>query len=231
MAKARHGDPGRKPEEELAEIADDMEEVDAVSVDDELGAEGDEESMLEAQGDLETQGEIEDTEQAEAAATGEWQGEAEGRRQGATVADFMTPDPRTVTPETSIEEAARLFAMLDSGALPVVESDEDQTPIGMVTDRDIVTRILAHGDNPFDLTVADCMTTPALTIGIDDDVEDAVRIFEQSQVRRAIVVDDDGQCCGILAQADLAFAVDDELVAEMLRAVSRPSEEPAHIPG
>lgn len=150
---------------------------------------------------------------------------------GNTIREIMTAEPRTVTPDTSIEEAARLFAELDSGALPVVESRDDLTPIGMLTDRDIVTRVLAYGENPLELTVADCMTAPAVTVGLDDDVEDAVRILEQAQVRRAIVVDDNGECCGVIAQADLAFVIDDALAAELVRAISQPSYEEARIPG
>lgn len=217
MAKARQGNPQRDPREELAEIADDME---SVTVSDEI-ARGSEYEKLGA-ADAEVEGDSASGPERDEART------AQGS-EGHKVADVMTPEPRTVTPETSIEEAARLFAELDSGALPVVESEVELIPVGMVTDRDIVTRVLAYGENPLELTVADCMTTPALTIGMDDDVDDAVRIFEQAQVRRAIVVDDEGRCCGIVSQADLAFAVDDALAAEMVRAVSIPSEEEAHL--
>lgn len=228
MAKARQGNPQRNPEEELSEIADDME---SVTPEDEMRAGSTYEMQEDLDEETEEGGALEASmSDGDASATEEGGRATGGRQRGQTVADCMTPEPRTVTPETSIEDAAMLFAEVDSGALPVVESEDDLTPIGMITDRDIVTRVLAHGEDPFDLTVADCMTTPALTIGQDDDVEDAVRMLEQAQVRRAIVVDDEGQCCGIVAQADLAFAVDDALAAEMLRAISRPTEEEARIP-
>mgnify|MGYP006203696881 CR=1 FL=1 len=57
-----------------------------------------------------------------------------------------------------------------------------------------------------------------------------MHIFEQAQVRRAIVVDDEGRCCGVISQADLAFVVDDALAAELIRAVSQPSYEEARMP-
>lgn len=218
MAKATQGDPNRDPREALAEVADDMEEVSASDEGNgEIEAEGEEGDAVEASGDGVTTN----------------ASSSEGSDRGAAgnrIRDIMTAEPRTVTPDTPIEEAARLFAELDSGALPVVESDDDLTPIGMITDRDIVTRILAHGENPLELSVADCMTAPAVTVGQDDDVEDAVRILEQAQVRRAIVVNDDGECCGVIAQADLAFVIDDALAAELVRAISQPTYEEARIP-
>ncbi len=204
---AKRGNPTLDEAAEIDEGISDMESMQAS--DEELGAERETRSAAEVPD----------------GARGAMRGGAKNR-----VADVMTREPRTITPDTPIEEAARLFAELDSGALPVVDSVDDPTPIGMLTDRDIVTRVLAEGDNPLELTVADCMTSPALTVGMDDDVEDVVHIFEQAQVRRAIVVDDAGHCCGILSQADLAFVLDDALAAEMVRAVSQPSEGEARVP-
>lgn len=153
-----------------------------------------------------------------------------GGGSGTKVSDVMTKNPAGIAVDASLHEAAKMFADLDTGALPVVEDEGDDIPIGVLTDRDIVTRALAHDDEVAHLTVRDVMTSPALTIGQDDDVEDAVHIFEQAQVRRAVVVDDDGRCCGMLAQADLAFAIDDALAAELLRAVSMPNEDASRLP-
>lgn len=154
----------------------------------------------------------------------------EQRAAGTRVADVMTPDPESIAVDASLYEAARRMAELDAGALPVVEREGEDVAIGVITDRDIVTRALAQEEDIADLTVGDVMTAPAVTVGEDDDVEDAVRIFEQAQVRRAVVVDDEGRCCGMLAQADLAFAVDDALAAELLRAISESNEEAARLP-
>lgn len=176
--------------------------------------------------------ESEERRSAKSTSTGEE--EAEERSQagagGTKVSDVMTKNPVGIAVDASLHEAAKLFADLDTGALPVVEDEGDDIPIGVLTDRDIVTRAFAHDDEVGHLTVRDVMTSPALTIGQDDDVEDAVHIFEQAQVRRAVVVDDEGRCCGMLAQADLAFAVDDALAAELVRAVSMPNEDASRLP-
>src|SRR5687768_11839838 len=80
------------------------------------------------------------------------------------VKDVMTPDPACCISETALQEVAQLMVDHDCGEIPVVDSKETNRPIGVITDRDIVCRAVAQGLNPLDLTVADCMTTPCVTV-------------------------------------------------------------------
>src|SRR6185503_2169755 len=77
--------------------------------------------------------------------------------------------------------------------------------LGVVTDRDITTRIVAQGFDPNDKTAADCMSTPVHTLPLDASLEEAEMSLQEHQVRRLPVIDSsNGACCGILAQADIA---------------------------
>ena len=80
------------------------------------------------------------------------------------VKDMMTADPACCTAETSLPEVARMMVSQDCGEIPVVDNTSSKAPIGVVTDRDIVCRTVANGLNPLDLTAADCMSKPAVTV-------------------------------------------------------------------
>jgi CBS domain-containing protein len=100
--------------------------------------------------------------------------------------------------------------------------DEAGKPIGVVTDRDIVCRVIAQGKNPADLKAADCMSKSVITATPDLDVADCARLMEQYQVRRLPVVDEQGVCCGMVAQADLARKAPRETTIEVVEEVSKP---------
>jgi CBS domain-containing protein len=134
------------------------------------------------------------------------------------IEDIMSDSPVTCMKDTSLQQAAKWMVDGDCGALPVVDSDNK--PLGVITDRDITCRIVAQGKNPLELTVADAMTTPAATVYRDTDVDECVRLMEENQVRRMVVIDDDGTVCGIIAQADLARHVRPEEAAELVREIS-----------
>jgi CBS domain-containing protein len=110
----------------------------------------------------------------------------------------------------------------DCGEIPVVDSLSTMRPIGAVTDRDITCRAVAQGKNPLTMTAQECMTSPCITIHQDAGIEDCCRLMEEYKIRRVPVVDEWGRCCGIVAQADIAQAVD-EVAAEVLKQVSRPA--------
>ena len=78
--------------------------------------------------------------------------------------DLMTPDPACCTRDTPVEEVARMMAKHDCGEIPVVERNDLKRVIGVVTDRDIVTRAVAEGKNPATLNVGAVMTSPAVTV-------------------------------------------------------------------
>jgi len=136
----------------------------------------------------------------------------------------MTQDPVCCTPDTTLVEAARLMLERDCGGLPVVGDLSSRIPIGMITDRDIVTRTLAKDRDPKTMTVRDCMTTPAVTVVEETRLHDCVQLLELSQIRRVIVVDSNGACSGILAQADIALHASKHETGDLVREVSRPTE-------
>jgi CBS domain-containing protein len=139
------------------------------------------------------------------------------------IRDVMTGNPVCCTPETSIEDVARVMVECDCGAVPVVGDRFSRLPLGIITDRDIVTRAIAAGHDPMDLTARDCMTTPAVTIVEDANLRDCVQLLELSQIRRVIVVDASGGCCGIVAQADIASHASKRETGDLVQKVSQPS--------
>jgi CBS domain-containing protein len=139
------------------------------------------------------------------------------------VQEIMTPDPVCCTRETRIEDVARMMRERDCGGIPVVLNAGDRIPLGMVTDRDIIVRAVAQGQNPLGLTAGQVMTSPVVTVTTRDSLEECGRKLEENQVRRAPVVDGNGRCCGIVAQADLARRAPGSMTAEVVRSVSQPS--------
>ncbi len=127
------------------------------------------------------------------------------------------------TPETSLEVAAKLMADSGCGALPVVDHLHQRRLLGIITDRDIITRGVANGLDPVTATVGSCMSAPVVAVGDHDDVEQACRLLEAHQIRRIPVVDGTGSCCGMLAQADIARYAPARLTAHLVKEVSTPS--------
>jgi CBS domain-containing protein len=139
------------------------------------------------------------------------------------VKEVMTADPACCISETALQEVAQMMIDHDCGEIPVVESKETKLPIGVITDRDIVCRTIARGLNPLDLTVADCMTKPCVTVTPDMSVEECSRIMEENKIRRVPVVDAGGCCCGIVALADIALRAQKGVTAEVVKEVSEPT--------
>jgi CBS domain-containing protein len=134
--------------------------------------------------------------------------------------DIMSTNPASVTPETSIQEAARLMQQQDVGILPVVESTTSKRLVGLVTDRDITIRVVAEGRS--NATVRDAMTSNAKSVRADDSVKDVMKLMGSEQVRRIPVVDGDGRVVGIVAQADIVLEGDDRKAEETIEKISAP---------
>src|SRR5687767_2640919 len=118
----------------------------------------------------------------------------------------MTRNPRCVTPETSVREAARIMKEEDIGIVPVTEGDT-QRLVGVVTDRDIALRVVADGRDA-DTSVRDVMSAGRIaTRRPDDDIDSAMDTMAKEQVRRIPIVDDRGSLVGIVAQADIVLKV------------------------
>jgi CBS domain-containing protein len=115
------------------------------------------------------------------------------------VRGLMTSEVVTVEPQTSIVEAARRMIQQEKGPLPVLEGDR---PVAMVTDRDIIARVVAEGRDPNSLTVHDIATHELVTIGPDQAVEEALRLMAEHQLDRILVVEGE-RLVGIISEADI----------------------------
>lgn len=139
------------------------------------------------------------------------------------VRELMTSKPACCTPDTPLQEVARMMLRCDCGEIPVVDSRESMRPIGAITDRDITVRAIAEGRNPLDMKASDCMTQPCVTVSENASIVDCLHLLEENQIRRIPVVDARGRCCGIVSQADIARRIDHH-AAEVLKQVSQPAE-------
>jgi len=141
----------------------------------------------------------------------------------ARCGDVMTREPVSCEPADSIQRIAQLMKSEDVGALPVVESKTSRKLVGIVTDRDIVARVVAEGKTVEKATARDAMTNNPTTCREDDDVTQAVARMAERKVRRIPVVDGNGALQGIIAQADIATRVHrDTTTGELVEAISEP---------
>ena len=135
--------------------------------------------------------------------------------------EIMSPTPACCTPDTALHEVARQMVEHDCGAIPIVEETGKQV-VGIVTDRDMVTRGIAERRNPLELRAKDVMTPNIETVSEEASLEDVCNAMEQRQVRRIPVVDRNGSCVGIISQADLARKGPEGVMAEVVKEVSQP---------
>jgi CBS domain-containing protein len=135
--------------------------------------------------------------------------------------DIMTQNPRVVTPETSVQEAARLMKSEDTGVLPVVDAEGSRRLVGMITDRDIAIRVVADGMSS--AQVRDAMSTNPKSCRPDDNVKDVLQAMSDSQVRRIPIVDDGGAVVGIVSQADVVLEADGRRVEKTIEKISQPN--------
>ncbi|WP_010681373.1 CBS domain-containing protein [Acetivibrio cellulolyticus] len=116
------------------------------------------------------------------------------------VREKMTKNVGYVNPSNTVVEAAQLMQKLNVGSVPVFDQNK---VVGVVTDRDIVVRNVAHGKIPQDTKVQDVMTSQVTTVTPDMDVDEVSRIMAQQQIRRVPVIENN-QLVGILALGDMA---------------------------
>ncbi len=145
------------------------------------------------------------------------------------VKDVMTNNPACCTADTNLQEVAQMMVENDCGCIPVVENEETLKPVGVVTDRDICCRTVAEGKNPLDLTAGDVMSSPVATVTPEDSVDDCCRVMEENQVRRVPVVDQQGGCCGMVAQADVALKASEDATADVVKQVSQPAQAASRV--
>jgi CBS domain-containing protein len=134
-----------------------------------------------------------------------------------TAREIMTPDVTCIGEKESLSEAAHKMADLSVGSLPIC--GDDNRLKGMVTDRDIVVKALAHDRNPAEVTAGELAQGKPVTIGADDDAAEILRTMAQYKVRRLPVIDGH-QLVGIVAVADVARALPDRPVGDLIDAIS-----------
>jgi CBS domain-containing protein len=137
-----------------------------------------------------------------------------------SVRDEMTQDPRSIGASASVVEAARLMREQHIGSLPVTD---DEQLLGMITDRDITTRVVAEAADPKTTPVADVCSRDVISVEADKDREEALELMARHQVRRLPVVES-GRLVGIVAQADIALTENETRTGELVEAISEPSE-------
>jgi CBS domain-containing protein len=133
--------------------------------------------------------------------------------------DIMSSDCSCIGENDSALDAAKRLAELDVGAMPIC--GEDDRLKGMITDRDIVVKVLAQGKDPASVRASELGAGDGetVTIGADDPVSEAVRTMIDKKVRRLPVIDEH-RLVGIVSQADIARNADEEMVGDLVRAIS-----------
>jgi CBS domain-containing protein len=134
-----------------------------------------------------------------------------------TARDVMTGDAQCIGENESIAEAAKKMADLDVGALPIC--GEDDRLKGMLTDRDIVVKVIAQGADPSSVNAGELAEGKPVTIGADDSIDEALRTMKEHKVRRLPVIDGHS-LIGIVSQGDLAKEIDEEKVGDLVEAIS-----------
>jgi CBS domain-containing protein len=134
-----------------------------------------------------------------------------------TARDIMTPEAVCVSEDDNLVTAARRMAELDVGSLPIC--GEDNRLKGMLTDRDIVVKVLAEGRDPGACRAGELAQGKPVTIGADDSAAEILQTMSRHQVRRLPVIDGH-DLVGIVALSDVAKALPDKPVGELLEAIS-----------
>ena len=134
-----------------------------------------------------------------------------------TARDIMTATPDFVDGSTSVLDVAKKLASGNYGSLPICDGDK---VTGMITDRDIVVKVLAEGKDPATTKVIDLVQGEVVTIGADDSIEQAAETMAKHQVRRLPVIDGN-KLVGMLAQADLALKGNDRTTGDTVQAISK----------
>ena len=137
------------------------------------------------------------------------------------VREVMTSDPETCRPSTPLKALARMMIEADCGAIPVID-EKTSTPIGIVTDRDIVCRAVAEKDDLSDATAAECMTSPVHVLRPTSTLKECCDLMEETQIHRVVVVDENERCCGILSTSDIVKNVEPAVTAELLNDICEP---------
>jgi CBS domain-containing protein len=139
---------------------------------------------------------------------------------GKDIREVMTSNPRTIEADKPVADAAKLMRDEDVGLAPVVEGHR---LVGTLTDRDIAIRVVAEGKDPASTPVRVVASTEVVTVNPEQDLDEALGLMAQHQVRRVPVVEQDGRLVGMVAQADIARQADKHQTGELVGHISKES--------
>jgi CBS domain-containing protein len=137
---------------------------------------------------------------------------------GKSVREAMTSDPCAIDTDKDVSYAAKMMRDENVGIAPIVEGDQ---LVGVLTDRDIAIKVVAEGKDPKTVRVLEIASTNLVTVDPAQDLDEALRLMAQHQVRRLPVVEEDGKLVGVLAQADVAREGSDRKTGELVEEISK----------
>jgi CBS domain-containing protein len=136
---------------------------------------------------------------------------------GKSVQEAMAANPCAIDADKPVSYAAKMMKQEDVGLAPIVEGDR---LVGTVTDRDIVTRVIAEGRDPDSTSVREIASKQLVTIDPQQGLDDALQLMAQHQVRRLPVVEEGGRLVGVVAQADVAEHASSKDTGRMVEEIS-----------
>jgi CBS domain-containing protein len=134
------------------------------------------------------------------------------------ISELMSSNPCAIEADKPVAYAARMMKDEDVGLAPIVQGDR---LVGTLTDRDIVTRVVAEGKDPESISVREVASTDLVTVDPQQDLGDALQLMASNQVRRLPVVEEDGRLVGVIAQADVAREAKDKQTGELVEEISK----------
>ena len=137
---------------------------------------------------------------------------------GKSVKEVMSSNPCAIDADKPVSHAAKMMKDEGVGLAPVVEGNR---LVGTLTDRDIVTRVVAEGKDAQAVTAREAASTDLVTVTPQQDLDEALQLMAKNRVRRLPVIEEDGRLVGVVAQADVARQADDKKTGELVAEISQ----------
>jgi len=139
-----------------------------------------------------------------------------------TCESVMTKNPTCCQPSDSVMKVAQWMKRENIGSVPVIENNETRKLVGIVTDRDLALKVVGQGEDPKTAQVESVMTYKLVTCRPEDDIQKALDLMSEHQLRRIPIVNEENKILGIISQADVATRVDQpEKTAEIVKDISQ----------
>lgn len=139
--------------------------------------------------------------------------------------DIMTPNPICCLPNDNVKKVAEIMLRENLGPIPVIDNEQSRKLIGILTDRDLVLKVIAEGRDYEKTSVESVMTRKVISCRADNDIQYSIDSMSKHQLRRILVVDQENKLLGIISQADIATRTNQpQKTAEMVKDVSQAVE-------